>query len=249
MPKRIIFPNAYAVVFAAMFTTACSPVYHVPATQNVPLFMEKGQGRVAAFSDGGSAEIQGSYAVSDALGLQLNTGFYFPANEDNGNGGKGQFVEVGLGYFSPVSADGKLIFEVYGLLGTGGLENHFPSTLQANPGTTGTIEAKAFRYGIQPALGFRADFFEAAASARLMGINYSDIRGSLIFDNQDQVQYLKDNKSQVVLEPAFTLRAGLDWGKIQLQYAHSINLGDDNFRQSEGHLTVGLIFAFSSQGK
>ena len=82
-----------------------------------------------------------------------------------------------------------------------------------------------------------------------MGISYSDIRGSLIFDNEDQVQYLKANNSQMVLEPAFTLRAGLDWGKIQLQYAHSINLGDPDFRQSEGHLTLGFIFAFSSQGE
>lgn len=248
MANRIVFFSAY--VFAATaFMTACSPVYHVPATQNVPLLMEKGQGRVAAFSDGGSAEIQGSYALSNSLGLQLNTGFYFPANEDNGNGGSGQYIEAGLGYFTPISADGKLVFETYGLLGTGGLENHFPSTVQANPGTTGTLEAKAFRYGIQPALGFRSDFFEAAASARLMGINYSDPQGSLIFDNEDQVQYLKDHPSQLVLEPALTLRAGLDWGKIQLQYAHSINLSDDTFRQSEGHLTIGLIFAFLNGGR
>lgn len=130
MANRIVFFSAY-VAAATAFMTACSPVYHVPATQNVPLLMEKGQGRVAAFSDGGSAEIQ----------------------------------------------------------------------------------------------------------------------GSLIFDNEDQVQYLKDHPSQLVLEPALTLRAGLDWGKIQLQYAHSINLSDDTFRQSEGHLTIGLIFAFLNGGR
>lgn len=247
MPNQTISFSVCAVSLAGIFT-ACSPVYHVPATQNVPLFTEQGQGRVAAFSDGGSAEIQGSYAVSDAIGLQLNTGFYFPGDEDNGNGGNGQYVEGGLGYYAPISADGKFVFETYGLLGIGGVKNHFPSSIQSNPGTTGNIEAKAFRYGIQPAIGFRSSFFEAAVSTRFMGINYSDVQGSLIFDNEDQVQYLMDNSSQLVLEPSFTLRAGLDWGKIQLQYAHSINLGDDTFRQTEGHLTLGLIFAFPSGG-
>ncbi len=245
MPRQTIFSLVCTAAAAALFT-ACSPVYHVPATQNVPLFNESGQGRVAAYTDGGSAEIQGSYAVSDNIGLQLNTGFYFPANEDNGNGGNGQYFEAGIGYFTPIS-DGGWVFETYGLVGGGRLENHFPGTGGSSAGT-GTIEAGAFRYGIQPAIGYRSNFFEAAASARIMGISYSNVRGNLTFGGEDQIQYLTDNNSQMVLEPAFTLRVGPSWGKLQLQYAHSINLGDDEFRQDDSHLTLGLIFGFSGSG-
>lgn len=248
MPKLPFFPIACGGALFA-FATACSPVYHVPATQNVPLFTGKGQARVAAFTDGGSAEVQGAYAVSDAVGIQLNGGFYFPPNEDNGNGGNGRYVEGGVGYSSPISADGKVIFETYGLLGLGGLENHFPSSTGSSPGTTGTIESKAFRYGLQPAVGFRSPFFEAAVSAKMLGINYYDVNGSLIFDNTDQVSYLRDNNRQFVFEPALTLRAGVEWGKIQLQVVRSFNLTDDEFRQSEGHATLGLIFDISRRGE
>ncbi|MBK9492238.1 MAG: hypothetical protein IPO07_28205 [Haliscomenobacter sp.] len=117
-----------------------------------------------------------------------------------------------------------------------------------NPGTTGTIETKAFRYGIQPALGFRSDFFEAAASARLMGISYSDIRGSLIFDTEVQVQYPKANNSRMVLEPA--LPCVPDWiGEKFSCNTHTASTWRRKFRQSEGHLTLGFIFAFSGHGE
>tara|TARA_R110002096_G_scaffold239101_1_gene430659 strand:+ start:14187 stop:14318 length:132 start_codon:yes stop_codon:yes gene_type:complete len=41
--------------------------------------------------------------------------------------------------------------------------------------------------------------------------------GNLVFEGTDKVAYLKDNKSSVPVEPAVTLRAGLERLKVQLQ--------------------------------
>ena len=123
------------------------------------------------------------------------------------------------------------------------MENHFPSTVATNPGTTGKIEAKLARFGVQPVIGFRSRYFEAAASLRVMGLRYSDIEGSLIFGGEDQVQLLSSRTRHTLLEPALTVRGGFDTVKLQVQLGWSANKTDSRFRQDEGHLTLGLVYS------
>jgi hypothetical protein len=219
--------------------SSCSPKYYVPNTHNVPLLEEKGQINLAVHGNGNQFEIQGAAALSSNIGLMLNGGFFFPAEDDNGNGGSGRLGEVGLGYYTKIGE--YVVFETYGLLGFGSVENNFPSTLPNNPSTTGIINANIFRAGIQPNIGYTSKYFSAAVSARFVSLNYSNIEGSLIFDGVDQFTYLENHKSSFLVEPALTVRAGIENIKLQAQLSGSWNLSHNNFPQENALLSLGLF--------
>ena len=71
---------------------------------------------------------------------------------------------------------------------------------------------------------------------------YSKIDGNLI--GIGEVQYLKDNSSNFLVEPAITLRTGFENFKLQLQYGYSVNLTKNDFKQDKTFLTLGLNFTF-----
>ena len=227
-------------VFLAIFcllVAACSPKYYVPNTQNVPLFTEQGQVNLTAVGNGNQVEFQGAYAVTNHIGIMANTGFYHPKDDGNGNGGSGKLFEGGLGYFYPFGEH--LVFETYGLVGFGDFENHFPT---ASSSGKGKISGKLNRFGIQPGIGYTSNWLTLAFSSRFSSLHYGDPDGDLIFDNLDQVAYLKENNSFILLEPAITLRAGLEKIKLQLQLTRGFNLTDKDFRQEESLLSLGVNF-------
>lgn len=222
---------------AAFLLTACSPKYYVPNTQNVPLLSEKGEVNLTAVGNANQVELQGAYAIGSHVGIMGNVGFYIPKDDGNGNGGSGRLGEIGLGYFQPITEN--LVFETYGLVGLGSFENHFPT---ANAGNAGKISGNLTRFGIQPSIGYKTTGFSIALSSRLSSLHYGEPEGNLIFDNIDQVVYLKENDSFVLLEPALTIRAGLQRLKLQLQLTRGFNLTDSEFRQDESLLSIGLNF-------
>lgn len=185
-------------------------------------------------------EASAAFAVEEHMGLTLDGGVFFPADDEQGDGGKGQFIQAGGGYFTPIGEN--WVFETYALIGYGKVQNHFPSTLDSFPATTGVLDANMIRFGVQPAFGFSSRFFDAAISARMCGLNYFNTGGSLIFDREDQVTYLKDQGTQFLIEPALTLRGGLEYLKLQVQIGRSFNVTNSDFRQDDGHITVGLLY-------
>ncbi len=221
---------------------ACSPKYYTPNTQNVPLISEKGETNLTLSGNGNQVEFQGAYGVTENIAIKANGGLFIPPDLDNGNGGSGKFLEIGSGYFKPINE--KVIFELYGVMGFGSFENHLVSTISTNPQTSGNISSNIFRIGVQPNIGFKGDHFTAAFSARLASLNYSNINGDLIFDKIDQSTYLKDNKSNFLIEPAITLKGGFEKIKIQVQLGYSINASNSDFKQDDLFLTAGLNFNF-----
>lgn len=224
---------------AALALAACNPIYYSPNTQKVPLLAGRGDltGTVAA----GEARIEahGAYAFTDALAAQASVGKYAPDDLENGDGGSGDFVEGGVGYFGPLGR--RLRWEVFGLIAAGSFENHRPSSVSGNPGTTGNISGSLLRLALQPAVGLRARYYEVAASAKLARITYNDVEGNFRYQGQDQVQRLRENDSYMLLEPALTVRGGLPRVKLQVQLARSFNLTEEDFQQDDGLLTLGLI--------
>lgn len=223
-----------------LIMSACSPNYYIPNTQNVPAIGAKGETRINIAGNGNQLELQGAVGVSNQLAIQLNGGYVFPNNEDNGNGGSGKLLEAGIGYYNNLNE--RLVFDIYALGGIGRMENHFPGTVANNPGTTGKISASLTRWGLQPGLTFHTRYFSVSGSARVVGLYFSNIDGSLVFDNEDQAAYLKDHRSAFLLEPALTLRGGLEKIKLQLQVMKSLNLSDSQFRQDDSLLSLGLHF-------
>lgn len=74
----------------------------------------------------------------------------------------------------------------------------------------GRYFCRTLRYGIQPGFGFKTKYFSAAISTRIVSLNYSNIKGNLVYNGENQIAYLNDNKSNFLLEPALTVRGGLE---------------------------------------
>lgn len=224
------------------FFSACSPKYYSPDTQNVPLISAKGEKQLTFSGNGNLIEFQGAIGLSDKLAIKANGSFFIPRDEDNGNGGSGRLIEIGAGYFKPVNQN--LVFETYGIIGFGSVKNHFESDGSANPQTLGDISANVLRYGIQPNFGYKSKNFEAAISSRIVNLNYSNVKGSLVYQGNNQTTYLEDNKSNFLIEPALTLRAGFEKLKFQAQIGHSFNLSNGDFRQDKDYFTIGINYRF-----
>ena len=235
--------NLLFMLAIAGMVSSCNPKFYTPNTLNVPLLSEKGETNLTLSGNGNQVEFQGAYGISDKIGIMANGGLFIPKDLDNGDGGSGKFLELGAGYFKPLNHG--LVFELYGLVGFGDFENHLERTVMDNPGTTGDISAKILRYGIQPNIGYKSKFFSASFSSRFVNLSHSGIEGSLIFEGEDQVQYLEDNNSNFLIEPALTLRGGLEKFKVQLQLGYSLNVSNSDFRQDDQFLTLGLNFNFN----
>lgn len=230
-------------VLGSILISGCSPKFYTPDTQNVPLISEQGETNLTLSGNGNQVEIQGAFGVTDGFAIKANGGLFIPSDLDNGNGGSGKFIEFGGGYFKSINEN--LVFETYGIIGFGNMENHLPSTVVDNPQTKGDISANVLRYGIQPNFGYKTKHFSVAVSSRIVNLNYSNIKGDLIFEGTNQIDYLKNNASNFLLEPALTVKGGFEKIKLQIQFGYSLNLSNSNFRQDNSFLTLGLNFIFN----
>ncbi len=240
--KRNVLQLAILISVLAVTGMGCNPNYYIPNTQNVPIITAKGQTNLTFAGNENQIEFQGAYGITDELAFQANGGFVAPEAEDNGNGGSGRFMELGFGYYKNLTTG--FLVDAYGLIGAGKMENHFPTSVTTYPNTTGKITANLFRVGIQPSISYHHPYFSVSASTKLMTLNYYNIDGSLIFDNIDQTVYLTENKSNILVEPAITIRGGLKKVKLQIQVLRSFNLSNKDFQQDEGLFSVGLNFNF-----
>lgn len=221
---------------------SCNPKFYTPNTQNVPLISEKGETNLTLSGNGNQVEFQGAFGVTENIAVQANGGLFIPSDLDNGNGGSGKFIEVGGGYFRPITEN--WVFESYGIVGLGSFENHLPSTKDQHPETKGDLSANILRVGVQPNFGYKSKYFSAAVSSRIVNLSYSKIEGDLIFEDQPQRNYLTNHSSHFLIEPALTIRGGVEKIKLQLQFGYSFNLSNKNFRQDPSFLTLGLNFNF-----
>ncbi|MBA3705206.1 MAG: hypothetical protein H0W84_04725 [Bacteroidetes bacterium] len=234
--------NSIKLIFLVVGFGSCSPKFYTPNTQNVPLISEKGETNLTLSGNANQVEFQGAYGIAKNIAVKANGGLFIPSDLDNGNGGSGKFFEVGGGYFKPISEN--WVFEAYGIIGFGSFENHLPSTKNIYPQTNGDISANILRVGIQPNFGYKSKYFSAAVSSRFVNLSYNNINGDLIFEDVNQPNYLKDNSSNFLIEPALTIRGGFEKFKLQLQYGYSVNLSNSNFRQDNSFMTLGLNFNF-----
>ena len=116
--------STFVCVVLMFLISGCSPKYYAPNTHNVPLLDQKGEGVTSFVIGEGRAELQGAYAVSGSVALMLNAASLNPKDDEEGDGGKGGLLEIGVGYYHTLSKN--VVFETYGLLGRGDVENHFP---------------------------------------------------------------------------------------------------------------------------
>lgn len=237
--------NSHLIYFIGLFIllSGCNPVYYVPNTHNVPLLDGEKDGVLAIHTADHQGEFQAAFALSSNVAIMANGALIKPNNDDKGDGGKGNFLEGGVGYYKKISDF--FVFENYALLGFANVENHFPSTLVEHPESSGKIKTHFLKYGLQPSVGFKSKFLEAALSLRLSGLQYYGTSGGLIFENENQTTYIHKNRQMFLAEPALTVRAGYDFLKLQVQWGLSHNFTNPDFRQEKGYVTFGLIWRFN----
>ncbi len=216
---------------------SCQPKYYIPNTQQITMFTEKGDVNLSLNGDGNQFELQAAYALTDQFAASANFSRFAPRDQENGDGGSGYLFEVAPGFFKPFGEN--YVFEAYALAGIGKVENHFPSrmdSINVNP----EIRSNAFRVGLQPSVSMLFDRFSIGLSTRISSLNYANIKGMLSFNGVDQIDYLKDNRSNFLIEPALTARFGTEKVRAQAQYGFSYNASNSEFLQNRQYLSFGV---------
>lgn len=246
MQKSLLYLAAFSSI------VACSPVYYAPSSQHVPLLTEKDDVSVSAdyvlSESTESMALKAAYAVSSHWGLMAGGSFHFRGEtQPEASWGDGGYVEAGGGYFTKISR--KFVYETYGLLGYGHMSNHFPQTVISYPDTDGILKANLLTVALQPSIGFKSKFFDAALSMKASMLHYNNLRGSLFAQNVDQKspssqqEYLLAHANNLLLEPAITLRGGMDFLKLQLQGGGSFNVSHRDFPQDGSWFSFGLVYS------
>ena len=232
--------NLTLCVLFIFLMESCSPCFYTPNAQNVPMLRGKKEGVVNASLQGGlysrGLNIQTAFSVHDHIGLMMNyqhygaqySGSFISLGGPSEDGHFwGNFGEVALGYF--LTFYNKWLFEVYGGGGVGRVVNVQTGNYYYYNLPYYRADVGYNRYFIQPAIGWTAnEHFEIAFSYRFGLLHYNDVSirsgdGLNIFD----VTGISNNPL-VLLEPAFTLRAGGKNVKFQYQATYSANFGDHN---------------------
>ncbi len=220
-----------------ILTLGCGPEYYVPNSQNIPIMKSKSQTNLgigyneSEYTRG--LELQAAHAVTNHFALQLN-GDWIKSDASDDLKATGRMLEVGAGYFKNVARN--FTFETYGLLCFGKVE------LENNTSETNNFSAKFNRVGIQPSLSYSRKHFSTSLSSRIVHLKYKDINGS---SNDFDPDYLKNNNTYWLLEPALTIQVGSENLKFQLQYVYSYNLTNPSFEQETDIISLGIKLKFA----
>src|SRR5688500_3325714 len=99
--------------------TGCTHYAYVPNMHNVPLFRERNEVRLSgargtcsdmAGTSVTTTEVQTAYSPTDHLGVTGNF-IYGKSGEDESGSGSGHMIELGAGYFHPITD--RFVVEVY----------------------------------------------------------------------------------------------------------------------------------------
>lgn len=234
-------------IAVALQLFSCSPKYYAPNAHNVALLRHGGDGAIVVSNGNHRTDVQGSYAPRDGLALLLTASRYHPLDDEEGDGGRGRLVELGVGSFVPFAHRG--LMQIAVVAGAGDLENHFHLAVGDGTSTGGALESRLLRLGMQLAAGYRGRYLESALALRVSQVRYFDVSGSLYFSGQDQVAYLRNVPGQWFAEPAWTLRLGYESLKLQAQLGRAINLTSAAFPADEVYLALGLSWQFHLSGQ
>ena len=220
--------------------TSCSSLYYAPNPQNVPLFTEKGEGRLAtsftASEYTAGINLSGAYSFADHFGF---TGNIFLVGDSDGGlipnrtMNKGHLVDAGLIYFLPFGS--RFVFESTAGFGGG---------MARNEGDYGTSTVKFTNYYIQPSLGIAGKHFDLALSTKYSVLSYNSLS---LTTSQTSGDGYPIYEPYALLEPAITMRFGWEHVKIQTQFVRSINLSSAQLSQDYININFGLYFMLTDK--
>jgi hypothetical protein len=228
----------------------CIPCYYAPNAQNIPLFNEKNDANISgSFRFGNQStgfDLQVAHAVTNHFGWMCNYNHWgglwseWSMNaQDHSIEYRGDHFELGVGYFTLLNDN--LIFETYGGFGWSSVRNDYEGRKES--------KIKGLRYFVQPAIGWKNDFFSIGGSMRFLGLDYNhfELTGiTLPYENLDEVM---DNPFTVFFEPALTLRAGFEHLMFQLQGSYSIPFKKLEYQYDPLNISIGLLIPIHAKKK
>ena len=203
------------------------------------------EGGTSKFSGG---ELQVAHDVSNSFGLMIN-GFAASHSaqvsswdivgpiETRTEKGSGSYVEFARGYFKTLDKSKKLVFETYGGLGFGGVNNDY--------GPAGHPKVNDTKLFVQPSFGYKSIHFELAFVPKLSFVSWK-VKDSSVHASDHYVSgrlgAIRNQSHFMAIEPAFILRAG--GRKVKFQTALSFLHPLSNTSSIIGDMTEDLNISF-----
>jgi hypothetical protein len=245
--KRLCLFSTLLILLA---TVSCNRYYYKPNGVNTPLFTDGGQahlnaaGSIGADDNDGNSyvfDLQGSVSPIKHLGIIANysTWSYRPDYPDEGTGHvnlDSRLLEGGIGtYYASKGKKVKLVTDLYVGYGVGSFKSD--------------IDMKMRRFFVQPGIGIRSPWFDAAFNLRVINMKFTDFNAKGRDDNYlmsqnliDQIGRRIDSKNYTFAEPSLTIRAGYKFAKVQLQMVLANDITNAAWDYSPARFTAGLYF-------
>lgn len=237
MHRMICRLCAIAASVISVLLQACNTAY-VPNTVNVPLMRNANEFRLYADP---KINVQASYAITDEVGVMASGHLVTDRKNDGDTGviqqGSGSQYEAGIGYqrllMRNVITSGDLVGEVYVGAGFGSLRlDHVVDNK--------SYEVSAMKIFLQPSLGFSHQYIEVAFTPRVVGLMYGEPTTQYTDDELDIKELPNRTKPMHwFVEPAITVRAGIQEVKLQFQIGQSFHLSSTPLAHERVILTLG----------
>lgn len=232
-----------------ILASSCTRYYYIPNSQNVPLFKERNEYRFMAGSGGigdeiKTTELQAAYSITDHVAVSasfLGAKGGSQTHDTANNWGEGNYLEGALGYYRPM--DYNCVFEMFAGMGGGSQHHQYGSSARNN----GKADLSLSKFFIQPAFGYTHKYFDVALSMRISSLSFYKIDRQIDSGERGfgEVRDIQAYPHSFLLEPAFTIRGGWKYVKLQVQWVFSQNLSHPNLSFQNSNLNVGLYISLA----
>jgi hypothetical protein len=232
--------TTYFIIASAflILLTSCRSTMYVTNTVNVPLLKEKGEVKINI----DQTDAQLAVGVGKHWGVMANA-FYKKFEKNDNYVNEGTIGEVGFGYFKPYRNN--LILEAYTGLGIGTVDKKETFSTEENNLYWTSFSAQGTKAFIQPSIGYCTKFFDLAFTPRMSFVKYTHFNSYGYSQDQLAQDYLENdrltNGIYMFGEPAFTIRGGYKFVKIQGQYGLTMNFSPNPIRHSNSFASIGLV--------
>ena len=236
------------LIAVAILLASCAHVYYAPNTANAPLLSEKGETRInglvaeGATSEFSGGELQLARAITNSFGVMVNGmtasrtdevtdwSLWYPTGSHTEKG-TGSYLEFGGGYFKTLDERKRLLFETYGGIGFGSVNNDY--------GYSDHSKVNVTKLFVQPSFGYKSNYFEVAFVPKFSFVDWtvkeSQISGTGNKYVNDDLNVVKQNPHFLTFEPALLLRAG--GRNVKFQTSLSIS----SIRSNQAYQMTNLV--------
>jgi hypothetical protein len=166
------------LLLTAAAISSCNKHIYVPNTVNAPLLKEKYEfkGNISP------TNLQTAFAITDNIAIMANGQYMYGFNytdtkSDNDlftdHKTRGGLIEGAIGFFKPLDAKKRMVFDVYTGFGSGSFKTLTGDFNTDNANVNDYLLKNHFsKVFIQPGLGFVHPVFEAAFTSRFYLLNF-----------------------------------------------------------------------------